>query len=126
MRLLLGDTEATGVVGEPGDYAYFSDAAIGLALSLAGDGIARACATLVKQLALALTIAGQSIKADDFSINTLGKGKDLLEVANSFTRQADDEDARSAREEDGAYAIVNSRLRPIDDPPVGMAGLFGR
>ncbi|MBK4348227.1 hypothetical protein [Lacisediminihabitans changchengi] len=111
VRLVVGDTEATPTTGGQGDYAYFSDDAIQAALDLSGGGVTRAVSVLVKQLALSLTIAGQSIKADDFAINTLGKGKDLLEVARSYVTQADAEDAATARDE-GTLAIVNTKLRP--------------
>lgn len=111
VRLVIGDTEATA-----GSYVYFSDDAITVALSIAGGGITRACGVLVKQLALSLTIAGQSIGADGFTINTLGKGRDLLQVALSYEKQADEEDLRGARESEGAYQVVNTRLnqRPAD------------
>lgn len=126
VRLAIGDDEATNLVAPNGDYAYFSDAAITVALSLAGGGIARSCGVLVKQLALSLTIAGQSIGADGFSINTLGKGRDLLQVALSFERQADDEDARAERDEVGTMTIVNTRLNAPTVVPSGMYDLLSR
>lgn len=110
VRLVIGDDTATGTTAGEGSYSYFSDDAITVALSLAGNGVTRAVAILVKQLALSLTIAGQSIAADDFKINTLGKGKDLMQVANGYDLQADAEDARAAREGDGAYAVVGLHL----------------
>lgn len=120
VRLLVGDTVVTD-----GNYAYFTDAAITVALSIGDDSIARACSVLVKQLALQLTIAGQSIKADDFAINTLGKGKDLLAVADSFSTQADEEDQRSAAQSEGAYQIVNSRLNRPENPDPRIEHNFG-
>lgn len=120
VRLIIGDTEYAPlspiVVGE-GDYSYFSDAAITVALSLSGGGVTRAVSTLIKQLSLSLTIAGQSIAADDFKINTLGKGKDLLQVAESYAAQADVEDERANREDEGSFTIVNTRLRSYTPCP---------
>lgn len=123
VRVTLGDTASVAlspIVPNQGDYTYFSDDTITVALSLSSGGVTRAVATLVKQLALSLTIAGQSIKADDFAINTLGKGRDLLEVAKSYTAQADAEDALAAREEDGSFAVVSTRLRPQIDLDVRL------
>lgn len=81
-------------------------------------------AILIKQLALALTMAGQSISADGFKILTLGKGKDLLEVALAYTRQADAEDALINREADGSYTIVNTRLRELPRDTLGLRRSF--
>jgi hypothetical protein len=120
VRLMIGDTEATG---SPLIYAFFSDETIEVAFSLGGS-ISRTCAILIKQLALALTMAGQSIRADGFAINTLGKGKDLLEVAMAYTRQADAEDALASREADGSYAIVNTRLNELPRDTLGLRRSF--
>lgn len=108
VRVTVGDTDYDATNG----YSYFSDEAINVALELGGGSISRAVGILVKQLALSLIISGQSIKADDFAINTLGKGKDLLLVANAYFEQADAEDVRASHEADGAYAVVSNRLRP--------------
>ncbi|WP_025157186.1 hypothetical protein [Leifsonia aquatica] len=108
VRLVLGDTEATGVVDGKGDYAYWSDDSIDVALVLEDGNILRACAVLVEQLAVALTVAGQSIKADDFSINTLGKGGDLLDAAARYQARADVAEARAGREEAGSFAVVST------------------
>ena len=106
VRLVIGDD----VPESPDDLTYtFSDDAIKVALSLADDGVTRAVGTLIKQLALQASLNGQSIKADDFSINTQNRGKNLLEVAQSYFDQADAEDAASAA---GEVMVVNTRLRP--------------
>ncbi|MBG6106552.1 hypothetical protein [Frigoribacterium sp. CG_9.8] len=127
VRLLLGDDSSVPlspiVVGQ-GDYKYFADVAISISLQLANGNVTRACSVLIKQLALSLTIAGQSIGADGFTINTLGKGRDLLQVAESYAKQADAEDARAARDE-ALYAIVNTRLRS-HEPTLDLSDLFGR
>lgn len=105
VRLVIGDD----VPAENGDYT-FSDDAIEAALSVSNDHPTRAVATLVKQLALQAALAGQSIKADDFSINTSGRGKSLLDVAESYEQQADaEEQAANA----GELAIVSTRLNPL-------------
>lgn len=105
VRLVIGDD----VPESPDDLTYtFSDDAIEVALSLAGNGVTRAVGTLIKQLALQASLSGQSIKADDFSINTSNRGKNLLEVAQSYFDQADAEDAAAGS---GELRIVNTRLR---------------
>ena len=80
----------------------------------------RAVAILIKQLALQASLSGQSIKADDFSINTQNRGKNLLEVAQSYQDQADAEDAAANA---GEYAIVNTRLKPQAETPLLPIGL---
>jgi len=107
VRLTVGDD----VPNTDGDY-LFSDAAITVALSLAGDSVLRAVATLIKQLALAQTMAGQSIKADDFSINSTNRGRDLMQVALSYEREAD---AAEQREAAGEMVIVSTRIRRPGD-----------
>jgi hypothetical protein len=110
VRLVIGDD----VPVSPSDLTYtFSDDAITVALSLANDGVTRAVGILVKQLALQASLSGQSIKADDFSINTSGRGKTLLEVAQSYFDQADAEDVTSGA---GELAIVNTRLKGHTEP----------
>lgn len=68
-----------------------------------------------------MTVAGQSIKADDFAINTLGKGKDLLQIADSYDAQADAEDEREMLESEGAGpVIVTTRASIGPDIPFGL------
>jgi hypothetical protein len=104
VRLVVGDD----VAASSGDYT-FSDDAITVALSLSSDGITRAVSILVKQLALSASLSGQSIKADDFSINTTNRGKSLLEVALSYEAQADTEDIAANA---GELTIVKTSLTP--------------
>lgn len=108
VRVLLGDEIATNVDAEGGtaDFSYWGDDAIIVALYLGSDNIERACGKLVLQLAMALTAAGQQIGADGFSINTLGKGGDLLEIAQWYEKQALETEQRQAREEDGGFVVV--------------------
>jgi hypothetical protein len=120
VRLVVGD----GVPDAAGDYT-FSDDAIGAALALAGEGITRAVAILVKQLALQAALSGQSIKADDFSFVTTGRGKSLLDVAESYERQADTEDAIANA---GEILVVSTKLKAHDPEhflPSSMRGRLG-
>lgn len=108
VRLVVGDD----VPDAAGDYT-FSDDAITVALSLSLDGVTRAVAILVKQLALQASLSGQSISADDFSINTTGRGKSLLEVAKSYEQQAEAEDLAAEKlAGEGELMVVSTSLRP--------------
>jgi hypothetical protein len=98
-------------------FSFSDDATISVALSLSNDGVIRAVATLIKQLALQASLSGQSIKADDFSINTMGRGKNLLDVAMSSELQATrEEEAAAADANAGEFVIVNTRLNPQASP----------
>jgi hypothetical protein len=112
VRLVVGDEVPNATSG---DY-LFADNAIAVALLLSSGSVLRSVAMLVKQLALAQTMAGQSIKASDFAINTSNRGKDLLQVAMSYEKQADEEDARLAAKADGSFIIVKTKLTqdPMD------------
>lgn len=73
----------------------------------------RAVAILVKQLALQASLAGQSISADDFSINTTGRGKSLLDVAKSYEAQADAEElAAEQAAHAGELMVVGTSIKP--------------
>jgi hypothetical protein len=61
------------------------------------------------QRTLSAPLSGQSIKADDFSINTTNRGKSLLEVALSYEAQADTEDIAANA---GELTIVKTSLTP--------------
>lgn len=107
VRLTVGDD----VTDAAGDYS-FSDEAIAAALAISGNNVARAAGTLVRQLALQASLAGQSIKADDFSINTSGRGKSLLDVAQSYFDQANVEDAIASQ---GELTIAKTTIRPYEE-----------
>jgi hypothetical protein len=88
VRLNLGDSVATTSNGAP-TYAYFSDAEINAFLSVASDDVARATGLAYLQLAAKFAMQGKSIKTDDQSLDTRQRGKDLLEVGQSWLAQAD-------------------------------------
>lgn len=125
VRLDLGDSEATNIVDGVGVYGYFSDEAVGNALYLSRGSVTRACGRLIAQLANQLTLAGQSIQASDFRINTLGKGADLFQVAVWYDEKADKEDAIEAREDAEGIAIVTGKLKKHPEPRYFRDELFG-
>jgi hypothetical protein len=89
VRLNVGDSIATLPAGQAPQYAYFSDAEITAFLTAAGDDPVRATGFAYLQLAASFAMQGKSIKTDDQAIDTKGRGKDLLEVAQSWLAQAD-------------------------------------
>lgn len=108
VRLALGDDTPDA----NGDFT-FSDDAIDAALARGGDSVPRACGTLIKKLALQATMAGQSIKASDFAINTTNRGKDLLAIAQSYFDEADAQDALDGAGEMTIVTRKSIRQRPM-------------
>ncbi|MGN6325836.1 hypothetical protein [Pseudolysinimonas sp.] len=108
VRELVGDETP-----DPTSNAYlFSDGKIGVALLASGGSLLRACGILVKTLATQQTLAGNSIAADDFKINSTNRGTDLLKIAESYFKDADAADAAvEAAASAGELVIVNTRLR---------------
>lgn len=106
LRVIVGDTNTTPL-DEPeygfADYAVFSDEALEAALNAAAGSLYRAAGNLFSVLAVEYMQLGKSIKTDDLALNTLSRGKDILEVARSFWEQADTADAAA---DDSFLAIV--------------------
>lgn len=99
LRILVGDVSAKPLVPDvPGfaDFAVFSDADLAAALLASGSSPLRAAGSLYRSLAAQYTMSGRSIKTDDLAIDTRNRGKDLLEVAQSFFDEADSVDAATA------------------------------
>lgn len=91
IRLLVGDTSSEPLdPPEAGfaDYAVWSDDALNMAASQSPGSYLRAAGYLFLQLAAEYAQSGKSIKTDDLAINTLGRGTDLLKVAQSFLDEA--------------------------------------
>lgn len=88
------------------DEVAFSDEALSVAIVNAGDNLYRAAGMAVQSLAIEYAAAGRSIKTDDLMLDTRGRGKDLLEVAESFFAQARTEDAAGG---DEFFAVVPNR-----------------
>lgn len=99
LRATLGDTsfiDLDPVVAGQADYAVFSDVVLEAALLQAADSIPRAAGNLVLSLALEYGTKGRSIKTDDLSLDTKGRGADLLAVAKAFFGEADAADLAGA------------------------------
>lgn len=102
-RLMVGDVTFDITTGT---YTYFTDAEVNACILLASGSVLRACGYLVLQLANSQTLAGLSIKADQFSIATTGKGGTLVQVAQQYFAQADVADMNSQAEDADGIAIV--------------------
>ena len=89
LRNLLRDT------GTP---PVFSDAQLTVLQDAYPDSIFRAAAAAIKSLALEYAAQDRSIATDDLRIDMKGRGKTLLEVADSFLADADAEDAGAAND----------------------------
>ncbi len=90
------------------DSNVFEDDDLIAAIDAAGDSILRAAGIAFKTLAAEYVLIGKSVKTDDLAINTLSRGKDLLEVASSFFADARETDSRSS---DSFFAVVPLPLR---------------
>lgn len=112
LRALLADTSYVPLVppvSGQGDYAVFSDADLIAYLSLGAGDILRSAAIATRRLALEYSATGKSIKTDDLAVDLRSRGKDLLEVAKSFDKAADDVATGDAND---YFNIVPTGLQP--------------
>lgn len=96
LRLNLGDTAFVELAPPaPGfaAYANYSDDALEAFLAAAGNNVLRATGNAYMQLAAIYAAQGKSIRTDDLSVDTKGRGADLLAVAKSYFDQASSAEA---------------------------------
>lgn len=99
VRAHIGDTNFTPLeppVTGMGLYEWMSDAEIQAMLNTASDSVARATGYAMLGLSRDFAARGRSIKTDDLSMDSRGRGSDFLSIAQSWLQQADADDARSA------------------------------
>ena len=111
LRELLRDT------GEP---PVFSNAQLTVLADAYPDSIFRAAGAAIKTLALEAAAGERSVKTDDLAIDLRGRGKSLLDIAQSFFNDADAEDDAAGND---FFQIVpfggragRSRVRPEATP----------
>lgn len=75
------------------DEAVFTDEALEAAVLAAGDSLLRAAGVAFRSLAAEYATKGKSVKTDDLAIDIRSRGKDLNEVADSFFKDANAQDA---------------------------------
>lgn len=101
LRTLVGDTSSIPLEpDEPGfaDYATWGDDALAAALAAQSGSQLRAAGTLYLQLAGEYALQGRSIKTDDLTLDTKGRGNDLRLIAQSFFEQADAADGAAVND----------------------------
>lgn len=109
LRILLGDiTYTSGEGSETGEYAVFGDSELQAFLE-EGSTPLRAAAIATRRLALEYSASAQSIRTDDIAIDLRSRGKDLIEVARSFTESANIQDAAQG---------IGPGVKPGDGPDV--------
>lgn len=114
LRANLGDVASTPLdppVAGKESYGWFSDQELTAFLALGRRSIARATGKAIMQLALSNGLAGRSVTTEDLSIDNQGRGATLREIAESWLKQADQEDAL-VRAEDSFVAVVRYPGRP--------------
>lgn len=93
LRILVGDVDAVvdpdGELGPTteGEYTVFGDLQLA-AFLFEGGNVLRGAALAIRRLAVEYSAAGQSIRTDDLQIDLRSRGRDLREVAESFSAEA--------------------------------------
>lgn len=124
LRVLVGDTQYIPLVPPitgQGDYSVWSDTSLLSILMLQSGNTLRAAGNLYLQLAAEYAQSQRSIKTDDLSINTIGRGDTLLKVAQSFLDEAQAGENAAASD---VFQIIpfggrsgrNGRVRPEATP----------
>lgn len=93
VRLLLGDTDPTGVHGGSGTYLYFSDAEITAILGLYDNKPKLAAARALETIAGSQALLLKSWSTDDLSVRGDVIAKELRELAKQLRAEAVGEDS---------------------------------
>lgn len=101
LRVLLRDTSYTEL--DPaeagfGNYAVFSDQDLAVYAAQNPDSLNRAAGEAIRSIALEVAAGERSVKTDDLAVDLRGRGKSLLEIAQSFFDDADAADADAAND----------------------------
>lgn len=84
----MATTEELRELVRDSDEAVFTDEQLDAALLASGDNLLRAAGHAFQALAAEYAILGKSVRTEDLAIDTRGRGKDLLEVAQSYFDEA--------------------------------------
>lgn len=95
-RLTIGDTVATNITGDQGDYSYFSDAEITQFLFLGGDSVPRAVGFAYRAWAGQAAAEAAVIKDFDLQVDYTKRAAALSDQADFWFAQADADDANAA------------------------------
>jgi hypothetical protein len=88
VRVLLGDTEATGVNQGMGNYLYFSDDEIEAFLSMYGDNVKLAAARAMEVIASSQALLLKSWSSDDLTVNGDRIAESLRKIAAQLRQEA--------------------------------------
>lgn len=102
VRLLLGDTDPTGVTGGKGEYIFYSDAELAALIGLHGDSVKRTAARILRSAAFSQAILLKKWTSADVAVDGPAVARELRLQADALDKQADDEEAALAG---GAFAI---------------------
>jgi hypothetical protein len=116
LRVQLGDIAATDDPSLPTgqrSYAVFSDNSLSTYLAMAGGDVLLAAGRATQSIALAYAQEGNtSVKADDLGLSISGRGASMLDIANSFFKEAR---AAAAAEAADIFLIASGPTnRPCD------------
>lgn len=101
LRVNIGDTASVPLVppvSGQAAYANFSDIDLETFLAQTSNNVNRATGNAYLRMAAEYAATGRSIKTDDLAIDTRARGKDLLQIADYWFKQADASDAAEADE----------------------------
>ena len=93
VRLLLGDTDPTGVAGGSGTYLFFSDAEITALLGLYENTPKLAAARALETIAGSQALLLKSWSTDDLAVRGDAIAKELRELAKQLRAEATAEDS---------------------------------
>ena len=88
VRVLLGDTDPSNVVGTTGEYLYFSDAEVESLLGMYEDNPKLAAARAFETIAASQALLLKSWSSDDLSVRGDQIAKELREIAKQLRAEA--------------------------------------
>ena len=88
VRVLLGDTVATGVISGTGNYLYFSDSEINAFLSMYGENVKLAAARAMETIASSQALLLKSWSSDDLAVNGDKIAESLRKIAAQLREEA--------------------------------------
>ena len=88
VRVLLGDTDPTSVVGTIGEYLYFSDAEVESLLGMYDDNPKLTAARALETIAGSQALLLKSWSSDDLSVRGDQIAKELRDIANQLRSEA--------------------------------------
>jgi hypothetical protein len=98
VRVLLGDTDPTNVVGTVGEYLFFSDEEIESVLTMYADNPRLAAARCLETIAGSQALLLKSWSTDDLTVNGDRIAKELREIAKQLRQEALDAETAASND----------------------------